>query len=199
MDSYSRAVSYLKVLLPLAALAILSTLFMISRGPEVDATIPFAATEIEDRLRSRQVTGPRFSSVTQNGGEVLVTATTVRPGNEESESLATDLRAELRMASGGLVTLGSSQGALSPTGETARFEGDAVVTSDVGWTVYSDRIEAELSGMSAASPGPVRAKASIGTLEAGSMRMETKTKGGPVHMLFNNRVKLVYVPANGGN
>lgn len=32
MDSHSRAVAYLKVLLPLAALVLLSTLFLISRG-----------------------------------------------------------------------------------------------------------------------------------------------------------------------
>ena len=58
MDRYSRMVTFLKVLLPLAALALLSTLFLISRGINTKATIPFAAHEIEERMRGQQITAP---------------------------------------------------------------------------------------------------------------------------------------------
>jgi len=60
--------------------------------------------------------------------------------------------------------------------------------------VTTDLLNATLSGISADSPGPVQAKGPIGTLNAGTMQLQTKTEGGALHMLFNNGVKLVYDP-----
>ena len=47
MDRYSRMVAIFKVLLPLAALAILSTLFLLSRTIDPTTTIPFADQDFE--------------------------------------------------------------------------------------------------------------------------------------------------------
>ena len=43
----TRIVRWLRVLLPLAALAILSTLFLFSRRPEEDSRIPYAQVDLE--------------------------------------------------------------------------------------------------------------------------------------------------------
>ena len=80
MDRYSRTVAYLKVLLPLTALALLSTLFLISRGIDTEAVIPFAQKDIEERMRGQQLTAPFFSGTTSGGDEIMVTASTARPG-----------------------------------------------------------------------------------------------------------------------
>ena len=97
MDSHSRAVAYLKVLLPLAALVLLSTLFMISRGVNTDAVIPFAQKEIEDRMKGQQVTAPFFSGTTMRGDEIMVTAALARPGRTGSAPVASDLSAEFKL------------------------------------------------------------------------------------------------------
>jgi len=194
MDRYSRMVAFLKVLLPLAALALLSTLFLISRGMNTEATIPFAAHEIEERMRGQQITAPFFSGTTAQGDEIAVTASIARPGGATSPAVATDLVAVIRMADGGRLTLSSQSGEVQIDKDIASFIGKVEITSAAGLVVTTDLLNATLSGISADSPGPVQAIGPIGTLNAGTMQLQTKTQGGPLHMLFNNGVKLVYDP-----
>ena len=78
-DGYSRAVAIFKVLLPLAALGILATLFLISRGSQMDAVIPFAEDELNERTTNQQITKPFFSGTTAQGDELVVTADIARP------------------------------------------------------------------------------------------------------------------------
>lgn len=194
MDRYSRMVAFLKVLLPLAALALLSTLFLISRSMNTEATIPFAAHEIEERMRGQQITAPFFSGTTAQGDEIAVTASIARPGGATSPAVATDLVAVIRMADGGRLTLRSESGEVQIDEDIASFIGNVEITSAAGLVVTTDLLNATISGISADSPGPVQAIGPIGTLNAGTMQMQTKTQGGALHMLFNNGVKLVYDP-----
>ena len=194
MDRYSRMVAFLKVLLPLAALGLLSTLFLISRSVNTEATIPFAEHEIEERMRGQQITAPFFSGTTAQGDEITVTASIARPGGSASPAVATDLVAVIRMADGGRLTLSSDTGSVQLDKDIASFSGNVEITSAAGLLVTTDLLNATLSGISADSPGPVQAKGPIGTLNAGTMQMQTKTEGGALHMLFNNGVKLVYDP-----
>jgi lipopolysaccharide export system protein LptC len=194
MDRYSRMVTFLKVILPLAALALLSTLFLISRGVNTEATIPFADHEIEERMRGQQITAPYFSGTTSQGDEITVTASIARPGGPTSPAIATDLVAVISTADGGRMTLSSDSGAVQLESDMASFSGNVEITSAAGLQVTTDLLNATLSGLSADSPGPVRATGPIGALNAGTMQLQTKTQGGPLHMLFNNGVKLVYDP-----
>ncbi len=94
MDGYSRLVAYLKVLLPLTALALMSTVFLLSRGVETDAVIPFAQKDLKDRTSGQQITAPFFSGTTTQGDEIMVTAQSARPGGANGPATAIDLQAE---------------------------------------------------------------------------------------------------------
>ncbi|WP_323779388.1 LPS export ABC transporter periplasmic protein LptC [Leisingera sp.] len=194
MDNYSRAVAYLKVLLPLAALVLMSTMFLISRGVNTDAVIPFAQKEIEDRMKGQQVTAPFFSGTTAQGDEIMVTAALARPGSDGTPAVASDLSAEFILAEGGRITLKSESGAIHPGQNMARFSGNVTITTADGLIVETQELNTALSGLEAGSPGSVRAAGPIGELTAGNMRIEAKTGGGPVHILFKNGVKLLYDP-----
>ncbi|WP_278922263.1 LPS export ABC transporter periplasmic protein LptC [Pseudophaeobacter profundi] len=193
MDPYSRTVSYLKVLLPLAALALLSTLFMISRGVETEAVIPFADREIEERLRGQQVTAPFFSGSTAQGDEIQVTATVARAKADEPV-IASGLEAEIRMVAGGRLTLSSDRGTVHPDQDLARFIGNVELTTADGMVVTTEALKTQLSRVQAESPGAIRATSALGDLTAGHMEITSETVGGPVHLLFTKGVKLVYAP-----
>ncbi|WP_192967199.1 hypothetical protein [Phycobacter azelaicus] len=196
MDRYSRTVAYLKVLLPLTALALLSTLFLISRGIDTEAVIPFAQKEIEERMRGQQVTAPFFSGTTSQGDQIMVTASTARPGSSSgSGATANDLQAEIRMATGGQMTLASESGSVYPDQDRALFKGNVILTSSDGLVVETEELESALSAVSAESPGPVRATGPLGVLTAGQMLVRAESEGAPVQLLFKNRVKLVYDPS----
>ncbi|MGR3622234.1 LPS export ABC transporter periplasmic protein LptC [Pseudophaeobacter sp.] len=193
MDPYSRMVNYLKVLLPLAALGLLSTLFLISRNADTEAVIPFADREIEERMQGQQVTGPFFSGSTSDGDEIWVTATVAR-ASSDTPVIASDLEAEIRMVAGGRLTLRSDRGTLHPDQDLARFVGNVEITSADGLVIETEALKTQLSAVQAESPGAVTATGDLGKLTAGHMEITSQTVGGPVHLLFTNRVKLVYDP-----
>ena len=71
MDLYSRIISLLRIFLPLAALVLLSTVFMMSQRIRPTAPIPFAPKEIEDRIAGHQVTA--IYEVTPVGSDARLT------------------------------------------------------------------------------------------------------------------------------
>ncbi|MBE1284495.1 MAG: hypothetical protein GJ676_14375 [Rhodobacteraceae bacterium] len=194
MDRYSRIVAFLKVLLPLAALVLLSTVFLISRGVDTETEIPFAQQEIEERLRDQQITKPYFTGITSQGDEIMVTAGIARPGGGTTPAEATELSARIRMADGSEMTLESETGRVRLDTDMASFIGNVVITSTTGLTVYTDHLNTALSGVEGDSPGKVTGHGAIGDLTAGSMQFSSKIEGGPVHMLFKDGVKLIYTP-----
>jgi lipopolysaccharide export system protein LptC len=194
MDRYSRLIAFLKVLLPLAALALLSTLFLISRGIDLDATIPFAEQEIADRTRDQQVTQPYYAGVTDNGGEIIVTASVASPGIGDKPAQARNLSAQIRTQSGVTITMQAATGMLEGQTDKATFTGDVVLETSSGYRVESQEIEADLEGVWGRSPGAISGRGPPGLFTAGEMEMRTETETGEVHTLFKSGVKLVYDP-----
>lgn len=194
MDRYSRIIAFLKVLLPLAALAILATLFLLSRSVDPTATIPFADQDVGDRLRDQQITAPFFSGTTPQGDELIVTARTAAPGRPGTPAAATELSARITMADGGRITLDADTGRINIARDLATFSGNVRIATSTGYTVVTDTLNTALSEISGTAPGPVNGSGPPGDFTAGSMRITAENAGGPVHMLFNNGVKLIYRP-----
>lgn len=196
MDRYSRMIALLKVVLPLTALALLSTVFLISRGAEQEAAIPFAQKEIEERMHGQQVTGPFYAGSTASGDQILVSAETAQIGTGDGAPQALDMSATMRLAGGGEITLRSDTGVLSPNADVAQFNGHVIMTTDDGLRVETETLDAHLDQIMAEAPEPVSATSPLGQLSAGSMYIKSETQGETVHILFNNGVELVYDPSN---
>jgi lipopolysaccharide export system protein LptC len=194
-DRYSRMVGLLKVLLPLLALAILSTLFLLSRVIDPEAVIPFANKEIQDRLRDQQVTGPIYYGTTADGDEISFAAEKLislqgRTGANEAENIAVTMD----LASGSNIILNAARGLLDISANRVDLEGDVVITTSDGYRIESDRLITRMSVLDVDSPGPVRAKGPIGTLDAGAMSLSAGKGGTSAQLIFTNRVKLIYDP-----
>ncbi len=194
MDRYSRIVALLKVILPLAALALLSIIFLISRGSDQEAAIPFAQTEIEERMRGQQITAPFFAGSTEAGDEILVSAQNIRRDAATNEGTSEGLYAVMRLSKGGKISLRSDLGSLEIAKQIAHFSGDVLIQTYDGTRVETELLDAHLDEIFAVSPTPITATGIIGTLSAGAMQIHTKSQGKSVHILFNKGVKLVYDP-----
>ncbi len=194
MDSYSRAVAVFKVLLPLAALAILATLFLLSRSQDISTAIPFAEADLTARVRGQQVTQPFFSGVTEKGEEIIVTADAAQPGGAARPGSASNLTAQIKLTDGRRISLRSDGGTIDPVKDMAMFDGNVRIRTSGGLVVTSDALNAALSGIEAETPGPVTATGPLGDLSAGKMQITAKNGDGDVHVLFKNGVKLVYDP-----
>ncbi len=194
MDGYSRLIQILKVSLPLAALGLLSTLFLLSDSVDPESTIPFAETEILDRIRGQQVTNPFFSGTTSKGEEITVRADVARPGAEDQPAEATNLRGRVRLQNGRDMQMSSDMGQLALNGDIATFTGNVVITSADGMRLETALLNTSLKQVTGNAPGEVRGAGPMGTLTAGAMEFGTENQNGPVRMLFTDGVKLIYVP-----
>ena len=193
MDSYSRWVSWLKVLLPMMALALLATMFLLSRNVDPTASIPFAETEIAERLRGQQVTAPFFSGTTTSGDQVTIAAGTMMTVSDLNNAVQ-DLSAQIDLASGTRIVLTANTGTFDMTRGASALEGDVIITTSGGMRLMTDVLETDFEDLAVESPGPVQGVMPAGTLRAGKMRLTRDPKAENAHLIFTNGVKLIYDP-----
>lgn len=195
-DTYSRMVRWLKVAMPLAALAILSTLFFVAETLDPDAAIPYAKVDVERLLREQGVTKPAFGAVTEDGVAISLSAQAIRPGTDQRDRLtATDLMATLKWPDDTHVDIESPEGIVDITKGEAILQGGAQLQSSTGYTVTSERMVAGIEEASVLSEGVVNATGPAGTITAGRMELTRQTNAdGGYLLVFKEGVRLLYIP-----
>ncbi|MEM6309803.1 MAG: LPS export ABC transporter periplasmic protein LptC [Pseudomonadota bacterium] len=192
-DPYSRMVSVLRIALPLLALAILSTLFLVSERVQPGENIPFAQNDVQDRVRDQRISSPVFNGVTSAGDNIFLTAEQMVT-LEQGGNSATQVRARLDFLEGGSVSFISDYALIDFPQDSADLQGNVLIDSTAGYRIRSDQLLAKLSQIDVFSPGPVDGYGPAGTLMAGKMRITTTNTGKSVQFLFTEGVKLVYDP-----
>ncbi|MGJ8546050.1 MAG: LPS export ABC transporter periplasmic protein LptC [Sulfitobacter sp.] len=194
-DRHTRTVAWLKVALPLAALGLLSTMFLLSRVVDPESVIPFADKEIQDRLRDQQITGPFFSGTTSGGDALSFQASKlITPNGDTTGNRAEDVLAEVKLASGSTVTLQSNTASFDIAGDQARLQGAVRFNSSTGYALTSNQLISQMSNLHITSPGPVEGTGPIGTITAGAMELSLPEGSDSAHLIFTNGVKLIYSP-----
>ena len=189
-------------MLPLAALALLSTVFLLARNIDPTQAIPFAEIDVEELAREQRISAPNYAGVTEDGAAISVTASTARPDPDSPERVdATDLEAELITATGARYQLSSQRGEIDSGADMAYLQGGVVVTTSSGYRITSDAMSTSLSRTLLESEGPVQADGPAGRLDAGSMSLaplpDAEGDDSANHLLvFNKGVKLVYTPSD---
>ncbi len=194
MDGHSRMVQFLKVALPLVAIGMLSTVFLLSRSIQTNVSVPFSQQDIDERLAEQVVTQPDYRGTTRKGEDVQIEATRATQGTEGEAPTAAEFRGRLGLLSGGVITLDSNSGMIRPDKNTATFVGDVVITTTDGIVVTTDLLNTALDEIRGDTPGQVDGTGIIGDFTAGRMTFGTEKKDGPVHIIFTDGVKLVYEP-----
>lgn len=195
-DGYSRAVSWLKVVLPIVGLGILSTLFLVARETRVEQRqFPPEATAPDGGFET--VREPAYSGVTGDGAAVSILAENAWPAADESgEFEGTGILARFEMANGDETDIRAEAGTLMPGTDMLSLRGDVRVATASGWTVQSETLTASLDWTRFTSPVRVHTEGPLGTLDADRMvitRRENDDDGGYL-MEFDGDVHLVYLP-----
>ena len=196
--AYSRFVAWAKVLLPLGALALLATLFLIARQIDPEKAIPFSDVDVEKFAREARIGAPEFSGVTEDGTVVALTAEQARPDPAEPGRMTAErLSAEFEVPDGSRVTAVAGQGAVDSPAQRIELLGGVEVTTSTGYRVQSDGLWAALDRTSLASTGPVEAEGPPGRIAAEAMEMTQDPENPATYVLvFKGGVRLVYEPGN---
>lgn len=192
-NPYSRFVAWSKIVLPLAALALLSTLFLFARQPPGNSDIPFS--EIEEIARQPRVSGASFAGVAEDGSVIAIRAAVIRPMPEAPGSFAMDrLRAEVSGADGTRVEMTAGAGEIDGSAQRARLTGLVQVTASSGYRMETAGIEADLRSGEIRSLGPLEVRGPPGSFTAGQLVIRTAPGGGGQRLLFTGGVRLLYTP-----
>lgn len=194
MDRYSRLVQFLKVLLPLAAILLLSTVFLLSRNVETNVSGPFTQQDIDERLQNQLLTRPNYRGTTRKGEDIQVEAIQASQSAVGDDLKAAEFRGRFGLLNGGVITLDSNSGSIRPDKATATFTGDVVMTTTDGIRVTTDVLNTALNEIRGNTPGAVQGTGPIGNFSAGRMTFGTEKEDGSVHILFTDGVKLLYEP-----
>ena len=197
LDGWSRLVAWLKVLLPLSALALLSTLFLISNRINPEDAIPYAEVDVEARLKEPRMTAPTFAGTTADGAALEVSAAETRPAVEGARGqTAKDVAARLSTPDGAVTELDADGAEMALDGNQMTFTGNVVVTNSTGYRVVTEALSARLDRTELRSTTPVVVDGPVGQITADRMELTPVGDGNLGYLLvFNGRVKLVYRPA----
>ena len=184
-DRYSQLVAGLKILLPLAALGLLSTLFLIARAPTTETPV----AGLEDMAREQHISLPRFAGMTAGGAAVSLTAATVRP--QGSDAFALDgFDIQIDTPEGHRIAITASAGRFDGRDATVDLTGLARLVTSTGYEVESAGLAADLRAGTVISHGALAVRAPFGSLDAGLVEIR---EDGDV-MVFKEGVRLLYQP-----
>jgi lipopolysaccharide export system protein LptC len=187
---YSQFVGFLKITLPLAALALMSTVFLFARAPTQDSAIPHA--EIEEIAREPRLSGAQVSGVADDGSVIQLSAQTARPNGDVL--LVETMSASIDAVDGTHINIRAGQGEINNATRIARLTGLARVETSNGYEIETAGITANLITGQIISDGALEVQAPFGALTAGQMIIETPEGTAGQVMLFQNGVRLVYIP-----
>lgn len=199
-DRHSRLVYWLKILLPLTAISILSTLFLVSHNIRPEDAIPYADVDIETLVKEPRLTAPDFAGVTDDGASLSLRATSARVGSADGLTAAqiSNLVGLLETPDGGKTNLTAKAAELDQVQQVAILSGGVKVRNSTGYVIDSQLIRVALNQTSVYSPGAITADGPVGKLTAGSMQFGLSGGTGPGYvLLFKDGVRLIYLPTAG--
>lgn len=194
-DRYSKAISWLKVVLPIVGLGILSTLFLVAREARIDQRrLPPEAVAPDGGFETASMLD--YSGITGDGSAVSIVADRAWPAADGSGRLeGSGIVARFDLRGDETAEVRAESGSLRPEGDILALRGDVVVTTDSGWIMESDALDASLDWTRLTSPVAVRTQGPMGTLTADQMVIDRgRGAEGSYLMEFDGDVHLVYRP-----
>lgn len=195
-NTYSRVVSWLKVILPLAALVGLSTLFMVARTIDPAQDIPFADVDIEELTREQRIGHPTFSGVTSGGAAFSLSAERALPDPENTSRItAEDIRADIDMPSGTGVEVTAGGGVVDSSARTAGLRGEVTAETTEGYRMQARDLTIDFDTMRMWSEDAVTVTAPGLKLKAGAFEVQGDgSEERPYVLVFKDEVNLLYEP-----
>ena len=201
---YSRFVTWLKIGLPLAALGLLSTLFLFSSEIDPSGALPYADVDVEALIRDPRLSAPRFAGVTEDGTALTVTATAIRMAAGESPgSLSGEgITALIESADGQRNAISAASARFDQAGGRLYLDGEVRVSSAAGYDLRASDVTLTLESAEARSNAALSAEGPVGSLTAGGFTLRRAADGadpgssGALVLVFTDGVDLIYTPPN---
>ncbi|MGB3407141.1 MAG: hypothetical protein WBA67_06565 [Jannaschia sp.] len=193
-STHTRIVKGARVILPVLALGLLSTLFLLARTVNPDDALPFADVDVSERARDQQLTAPRFAGVSRDGTEYSLIADVARPEPTDPRVLwAETVNLHLTDAAGVGAIITSLAGQIDTASRNLILEGNVFIVTSSGYELRAERMEGSLGRLDIRATGGVTGDGPLGTLRADEVSL-SEQDGGAQRLLFTGGVDLLYKP-----
>ena len=195
--AYSRFVGYLKIALPLIAIGLLSTVFLVQKEDPIKSGAIFSEIDRDTIRDGLSVHNPKYSGVNVNGDRFYLEASRATPDGADPDEVAmVDILGRTDYREGRTISLRAARGTAFLPDQTILLEGGVHIKTSDGYEGLTNAGTAGLDRGSFVSDGPVTLTGPTGMLEAGSMRIEThqSDQGENQVFTFENGVKLKFEP-----
>ncbi|MEP5759825.1 MAG: LPS export ABC transporter periplasmic protein LptC [Litoreibacter sp.] len=190
-NRHSRFVNAAKIIFPLVALGLLSTIFLLSRTLDPSQAIPFSDVDVQKIAKEQLLANPRFSGVTSDGTAISITAESARPDLLDPKRLsASTVTAQFKTTSGNTYDVYANDAQFDGTKELLDLSGNVQIDSSDGYHLSTENLSANLSTSGLVAPGEVFGSVPNGTITAGNM--ELIVHDGKQLLVFKDGVKLIY-------
>ncbi len=197
---YSRVVAVLKVGLPLVAVGLLASLFLVQSDDRVGDGVVFSPGDVEALGSGLAVTNPIFTGTTRGEDRFRFTAELVQPdAAPPKRALITALAGTLALHDGPEVRVSARTGDLDIPTQRLDLGGDVVITTSDGYRMVTDKATLDLRAGAFVAGDRVESTGPLGEIVSGSLHIAPAAETGEARRFsFGDGVRLVYDPPDPG-
>lgn len=194
--TYTRLVNWLKIILPVTALALLSTMFLISKSVDPTTSLTYARINLDELAGDERISNARFSSVTEDGASLYFLAKSAAPEDAEHTRFRADgLEARIETPDGAKVDINAATAMIDGVSNEVALSGGVTLDTSTHFHIETERLVTAMDATRVETDGPVSATAPMGQLTAGKAEISrAEGEDGAYVLVFKDRVKLIYVP-----
>lgn len=197
-NTYSRLVRWLQVLLPILALGVLSTLFLVPRTIQPAQELRYSQVDVDAMAREQRISQPNFHGMTEDGAAVSIKAETAMPDpNDPAHVTGQGIQAQIALRSGDLIDIAAQTMDVNPAIGRAALVGDVRITSKSGYRIATQALQVSLSETRLSSDQETRITGALGEITAGGFELsEHSSVRDRFVLLFKDGVRVLYTPGN---
>lgn len=190
---YSTLVLWVKIILPLVALGLMSTLFLFSGRPDPSEAIPFAQDDVTAMAEEQRLGRARFAGTLDDGRAVILSAERAAPvPGEPDRFTASDLEARLELDAYSFALLRAAEGVVDLATQVSTLSGGVLVTRSDGLRLETESLRFSLDHIEGEATQSVAVSGRGIDLTAGAMQI-FETEDDQV-LSFTGGVRVLYDP-----
>jgi len=195
MRQYSRAVRWMKVVLPFFAFILIGLIFFTGsdRGAVIDLENAADAAMLGAGLK---LENPRFAGVTDDGDPFILTARSALPDGATPDRI--DLEhptGEVRLSDGITLVVTAADGRMYRKSEQLHLSGGVEMETSNGYRAVTQVVALDLAAKTAVAPGAIEATGPRGDIRADRMQVRRMGKDNrDVAVRFEGNVRVIYRP-----
>lgn len=197
-DGYSHLVRILKLVLPLAALVLMSMVFLLSRSIDPEQAVALAPVDVDALVREPRISDARFAGVTEDGAALTVLAESARADPDHGLRLTlSGLTGSIEAVRGQRTEFRAREGVLDQPAGALVMEGEVGFRADPGYDLRMDILHAALDRTEVRGWGGVEGDGPAGRVTAREIALLAPEDGADGFVLvFSGDVRLIYHPGN---